>query len=481
MGCGLNNKRAHQKQKRKSVILYSGQFIRDLKENIFSTYSIKYEIGSGSFGRVVAAVHNLTNESRAIKIINKYSIRDEEMRSKIMNEVDIMKRLDHPNIVKLYEFHEDEFNLYLIMDLCTGGELLESILTNKCFSEYQAADYMKQLISTVVYMHSLHIVHRDLKPENMLIENAKSSNIKLIDFGASIYYASKKPMTLRVGTVSYIAPEVINQKYTEKCDIWSCGVIMYLLLTGMLPFKHKDRMKTIELIKSGNYLLKGDIFESISDKAKDLIRKMLEVNPEKRLTALQVYNHPWFQITLGPQIQQCYLDSVSINLKTFHETSKLQRAVIRFIVSQLLTSTEKNELTNIFKEFDKSGLGKIGATELEIYWKKIFSQEINQDDIGKILQRIDTDRSGYIDYSEFLAAAMDRKKLLSSERLDAAFIAFDNDKNGKISALELKEMLDNNQDLEIDEYTNLIKEVDQNGDGCVDLTEFKIMMLSLLN
>ena len=219
MGCGVNSKQSNRSKPKKSVMLFPGQFVKNLRESIFDVYTIKSEIGSGSYGRVVSAIHNSSNESRAIKIINKFSIRSEEMRSKIMNEVELMKRLDHPNIVKLYEFHEDEFNLYLIMDLCTGGELFESILKNKCLNENQAMDYMKQLISAIVYLHSIKIVHRDIKPENLLIENSRSTTIKLIDFGVSTYFYPSKTMNMRIGTLNYIAPEVIKKKYSEKCDV----------------------------------------------------------------------------------------------------------------------------------------------------------------------------------------------------------------------------------------------------------------------
>ena len=244
---------------KKSIPLYPGQFVKNLPESIYSLYTIKSEIGSGSYGRVVSAIHNTTNELRAIKIINKFAIKNEEVRSKIMNEVDILKRLDHPNIVKIYEFHEDEFNLYLIMDLYTGGEVLEAILKNRSLKESQAADFMKQILSSIVYLHNLHIVHRDLKLENMLIEHSRSSNIKIIDFGTATYFTKGKSLNYRIGTINYIAPEVLKQKYTEKCDIWSCGVILYVLLAGKLPFFSKVKSETLKLIKSGQYSLKGGV------------------------------------------------------------------------------------------------------------------------------------------------------------------------------------------------------------------------------
>lgn len=482
MGCGTVKKNAViNPLGKKSVILFPGQFVKNLKQNIYAIYTIKSELGSGSYGRVVSAIHNVTRESRAIKIINKMSIQSEEIRSKIMNEVEILKTLDHPQIVKLYEFHEDQFNLYLVMDLCTGGELLDSIIKNGCLDEIHAANYMKQLLSAVAYLHSLHIVHRDLKLENLLIEQTRSDNIKIIDFGASTFITPGKPLDYRIGTINYIAPEVLKKSYTEKCDIWSCGVILYVLVSGKLPFTHKEKSETIKLIQQGEYSLNGGVWEVVSSEAKDFISKMLEVKPNKRLSAIQALNHPWMLNSSAPTIQPNLLERVSNNLKSFNETSKLQRAVIRFIASQLLSASERNELSAIFQSLDSESAGKINKVELINYWTKIFSDPLSEAEADLIMNRIDTDKNGYIEYSEFLVAAMDRKKLLSVEHLEAVFKEFDKDKNGKISAIELKSMLDHHQNLDVSVYAGLIKEVDMNGDGHVDYREFRDMMISLLN
>lgn len=482
MGCGTTRSTAgtHGKTKR-SVMLFPGQFVKNLKESIYSLYTIRSEIGAGSYGRVVSAIHNITHQTRAIKIISKLAIQNTELRSKVINEVEILRSLDHPNIIKIYEFHEDEFNLYLIMDLCTGRELLETILRNGSFDEEQAKTYMKQILSALIYLHSLKVVHRDLKLENMLIEHTRSTNIKIIDFGTATYFNPKRFMTYRIGTMNYIAPEVLKKSYKEKCDVWSCGVILYVLLSGNLPFASDEKTETMKLIQSGDYSLEGGVWDLVSDLAKDLIKKMIDVNQNTRLSAAQAYNHPWFTASNPPDIKSNLLEVACTNLRNFHETSKLQRAVIRFIASQLLTPNEKNELDIVFKSIDSKATGKITRDDLKIFWKKYLSEDLSDDEIRKIMGRVDTDKNGCIEYSEFLVAAMDKRKLLSSENLEAVFNAFDGDKNGRISAQELKKMLDYTQDLDISVYANLIQEVDLNNDGYVDFKEFKHMMSSLFN
>ena len=479
MGCGIIQKKVTRTQ-RASVILFPGQFVQNLPESIYTYYEIKDSLGSGSYGTVVSAMQKSTRELRAIKIINKFKLQSEESRNKVINEVIILRKLDHPHIVKIYEFYEDEFNLYVVMELCKGGELLDTIIKNGCMSEADASMFMKQILSAVFYMHSQNIVHRDLKLENMLLDCQSIKNIKIVDFGTACELQPGKKLTQMIGTINYIAPEIFKKSYTEKCDMWSCGVIMYILLTGKLPFSAKTKKQTINLIIKGEFNMTCGEWNGISSDAKELIKKFLELNYNKRISAQDSYNMPWVQSSGVPEVNQSLIQQVINNLTTFGDTSKFQRAVIRFIVSQLLSQSERNELDSIFKTFDSSGDGKINEKEFIVYCKKIFGSTLTEAEIKSIMTRVDTDKSGYIDYSEFLAAAMDRKKLLSMERLEKAFEAFDKDKNGKISAQELKLMLESTTKFDLDAYKRLISEVDQNGDELVDFKEFKDMMIGLV-
>lgn len=476
MGCGSFKKYERTPNQRISVVLFPGQFVKNLEESIYALYDFREELGVGSYGRVVSAVHKKTRDRRAIKIINKLAIQSDEIRKKIMSEVEIQRRLDHPNIVRIFEFHEDEFNLYLVMELCTGGELLDSIARIGCLSEGQTASYMKQLLSALVYMHSLNIVHRDLKLENMLIEKPNSNILKIADFGIATELKPNRTLTMTIGTINYIAPEVINRKYDSQCDLWSCGVIMYILLSGTLPFNGGSKKKSMSRIQKGKYSLAGNRWDLVSDEAKFLISKLLELNPKIRFNAKTAFEYNWIQEAKSPKIRPSLLQTTANNLKNFMETHKFQRAVIRYITSQLLSQVEKNDFILIFRTLDKAGNGKLTEKELIPYCKKIFGDSFSDTEIHQIMARVDTDNSGYIDYSEFIAAAMDKKKLLSEEKLEAAFKAFDTDHNGKITAQELKYFLESNVKIDISAYNKLIQQVDKNGDGAIDFDEFKEMM-----
>ena len=464
---------------RNSIILFPGQFVQNLPDSIYTYYEIKESLGSGSFGTVVSAVHKETHVARAIKIINKYKLHSEDSRTKVINEVMILRRLDHPHIVKIFEFYEDEFNLYVVMELCKGGELLDTIIKKGSMSEADASHFMQQIFSAVYYMHSSGIVHRDLKLENMLLDNKLSRNIKIVDFGTACELPRHKKLTQTVGTLNYIAPDIFKKRYNEKCDMWSCGVILYILLTGKLPFAGKDKKQTIASISKGNYSLELPIWDHISKEAKSLVVRLLELNANKRISAENAIKDPWVSRKNENEVNQELVQNVIQNLSSFKETSKFQRAVIRYIVAQLLTQGDKNELMGIFKTFDSSGDGKINQMEFVDCCKQVFGNQLSHDEIVAIMERVDTDKSGFVDYSEFLAAAMDRSKLLSIERLRSAFEAFDKDKNGKISAQELKSMLENGDKLEMEVYNKIIHEVDQNSDNLIDFREFLDMMNKL--
>nr|XP_027202838.1 LOW QUALITY PROTEIN: calcium-dependent protein kinase 2-like [Dermatophagoides pteronyssinus] len=180
------------------------------------------------------------------------------------------------------------------MELCSGGELFERIVTNGKLSESYTCIIMRQILSAVAYCHKLNIMHRDIKPENILFaDKSISSPIKMIDWGFAAQCLSNHIFTSIVGTPYYVAPEVLSGKYTKICDIWSCGVVMFILLSGSPPFHGKSNKETLEKVRKGEYTMNASVWKNISSAAKDLIRRMLEYNPERRITAEEALKHPW--------------------------------------------------------------------------------------------------------------------------------------------------------------------------------------------
>jgi calcium-dependent protein kinase len=221
-------------------------FVGSHRENIKKYYTFIKELGHGSYSHVYRCQSNATGNVYAVKQFDKKYIKDEKM---IKTEIKLLKAMDHPNIIKLYDTYEDKDYLYLLMEECNGGELFHRLAENaknhKMYTEKDAASIMKQILQAVNYLHSHGVCHRDLKPENILFSSMEAkSQLKVIDFGLSkVLNEIDEVMKGEVGTLYYMAPEVIEGKYNEKCDVWSCGVILYIILTGHPPFFFKKRRK----------------------------------------------------------------------------------------------------------------------------------------------------------------------------------------------------------------------------------------------
>lgn len=229
-------------------------FVFDRANKLRDVYKIGNKIGEGAFSSVRRIKHRETQDKRAVKTIHKKKLRNESEREMVFTEVSILSKLDHPNILKIHEFYQDEKNYYIITEFCSGGELFEKIISEGTLSEGIAASYMRQLLSVMVYLHDRHIAHRDIKPENLVLSSDSSESIlKVIDFGTAYNFTPGVKMHSRFGTPYYIAPEVLNQNYDEKCDIWSAGVNMYILLSGLPPFGGNTDHEILNKVKHGRY------------------------------------------------------------------------------------------------------------------------------------------------------------------------------------------------------------------------------------
>jgi len=262
---------------------------------IETIWNIKEKLGQGTFGTVRRVIRKNDKKIAAVKIIKKKSLSKQELQT-LDREKHILKKADHPNCVKLFDIFETKHHLYLVMELCEGGELFDAICNDGTFNESRAADIVKQITDALAYLHDNNIVHRDLKPENLLFATKEQKIIKLMDFGlAKALDQGDEVLKTRCGTLHYVAPEVLEkvQYYTNKCDFWSLGVVLYVLLCGYLPFYHEERSITVKLIRSGEVLFDEEEWGDISEDAKDLIRKLLEKDPKTRYNAEQITNHPF--------------------------------------------------------------------------------------------------------------------------------------------------------------------------------------------
>ena len=216
-----------------NLILQKSNFISSKTTPISKEYIMGKTLGKGAFGTVRLCVHKATKQTRACKILKKAN---QDMQA-LYEEVEILSKLSHPNIMQIYEVYNDKTNFYIVSEFCQGGELFDATSKKGSFSENEAARIMKQVLSAICYSHQNNIVHRDLKPENILLDDKGSDlTIKIIDWGCAKSFKKNEKMTNADGTPYYIAPEVLEGNYDEKCDVWSCGVILYIMLCGYPPF-----------------------------------------------------------------------------------------------------------------------------------------------------------------------------------------------------------------------------------------------------
>ena len=381
--------------------------------------------------------------------------------------------------MQIYEFYDDNTNFYIVSELCKGGELFDMISEKGCFSEQEAGPIMKQLLSAITYCHQNHIVHRDLKPENILLEDKKDSEItiKLIDWGGARYFSKNKKMTKINGTPYYIAPEVLNEVYDEKCDIWSAGVIFYILLCGYPPFNGETDKEIMKAVKKGEFDFPPEEWDVVSKDAKNLIKKMLTYDPKKRPSALEVLQDNWFNINKSKTKANVQLAKSSLeNMKKFKRNKQFEQATISFIVNQCITKEERAELRKQFEEWDKNGDGVLSKEEILEGYRNTYGT-VDPDEVDNMIKSVDLDGNGVIDYNEILNCTLNRDKIISKKNLEFAFKAFDKDGSGAISIDEIMLIFKKtSNDVDKAVFEKMIKDADENGDGEIEFDEFRTIM-----
>ena len=447
------------------------EFVGKAEGNLTDKYEVVREIGSGGFSRCLLVKNKITKASYACKELQKKSLSDYEG---LMREVNLMIKLDHPNIIKLYEYYENDKSIYLIMELCTGGELFDRIVENTengtQYTEKQAASLFRQMMDAINYCHKNGIVHRDLKPENLLFLNkTENSPIKVIDFGMSKRFDSKHFMSEKVGTAYYISPEVLQGKYDEKCDIWSAGVILYIIICGYPCFNGEDDDEIFAAIQKGKIAFPSPEWDDISDDVKKLIKKMC-CSPEKRLTAEQVLNETWVKDN-APNSNKTLLPMKPDGFKTYANSNKLRKAVLTYIASRL-SEQEIKKIKEVFESIDVDNDGKLSLEEMKkaVALTGDMKIEFNEE----IFKSIDTDNSGCIEYTEFISACIEKNLYLNEEKLKDAFKLFDADNSGKISRAEIEKVLHSSKHSK--EVDAIMDKHDTNKDGEIDFNEFLSMM-----
>jgi len=461
------------------------------KSNPDADYKKLNFLGEGSFASVYRVQNRYTDAICAMKIINKNyscSVSDEK---EILNEINILRTMDHPGILKIFEFYSNQQSYSIVTELCPGGELFQQIIDKGPFTEKYSAYVMYQIFSAVNYCHKMHIVHRDLKPENILIVNKDKDGfptIKICDFGTSKIFEKGAVQRKLVGSSYYIAPEVLKKHYNEKCDIWSCGVILYILLSARPPFGGQDDNDIMERVATGVYDLESPPFDKVSASALDLIRKLLTMDVNERITAEQALNHPWFKENKSQEYYNKIKDNDTMkelieNLKKYKRTSIIQETALAYLVHHFPQVKDVINSCKLFNQMDKSGDGKITKAELLKGLSERYKSKTLEQDVEEIYKNLDMDNNGYIGYEEFVRAAVNKEYFVKDNVLRFAFRYFDKDDSGEITFDEIENLFTQSipDKTKVHEtLKKIIQEVDKNNDDKITFEEFSIVMKKMI-
>ena len=676
----------------KTLPINTQNIIRKHSGNPLDNYDIIKKLGKGTFGTVYKVIHKTTGCIRAMKVIPKNNMKYGFTDDDIIQEINIMKTLEHPHIIKLFEFYIFKENYYLINEFCTEGDLSDKLYKLKVFPEFFVKILMIQIFNAVKYLNEKNIIHGDLKLENIMIDsyldngdiipvtnknnfitslledekeikeylnhqalkrsstfhhankkklNNKKANknninkniinknentddvfklleqrmkrgktcydlskfkkvknirmnniklykndndinedisemskwnrynsvvvsgednfifnkpngmqindsnynydsnnkiniitadkqknnqkiyennfdinelkeskeeinneqsvstprtniinlnsmkiknfeLKLIDFGcAKIFSKHKKNFEDTIGTLIYCSPEVLKNNYNKKCDIWSCGVLMYVLLSGHFPFFGKTQKEIKKNILSGKFTFNEKYFSHISDKAKDLISKCLIYNKNKRISIEEVLKHEFFADDLNPNnIFEDKVDTKNalISIKNYSTQPKIYQTVLAYLSHNFADKGQLNKLKKIFYKIDLNLDGKLSREELTTAFKEA-GMEMPKEELNKVMESIDFDGNGYIEYEEFIRVTLPKEQLFTDANLKTAFDMFDLDKNGTISLTEFKEILGLGKNKDINVNNELLKEIPIKGNEEINFEQFKKILL----
>ncbi|ETW08429.1 serine/threonine protein kinase, variant [Aphanomyces invadans] len=445
-------------------------FLRNLSQHhqgvdVFAYYKVIRELGTGAFG-VVNLVQNIaTGDQYAMKEI---TIGPNAKLSVLRNEINLWRGLQHPNIVRLVETYESATHIHMIMELCTGGHMLNAVKTRKqAFPEDQAKEIVRKLSSSIYYLHLKNICHRDIKLENILYETDQDgSDVKLCDFGASTLFRNGVLMQTVLGSVVYMAPEFLEGQYTQACDMWSLGVVMYMLLSNSMPFHGNTEEELIESIFAAKVSFEDEVWKDVSLEAKSLIKKLLNPTVAERYSSLQVLRHPWIASAKTNNLPTQDIDRIITQLSEYASFSRMKRAALLAVAF----CSPSIDTTAIRKAFDQLNVLHNGVLTLLDLEQASLTDQYPTVDFQKIFQSLDIENSNQVNFLEFVSATM-TVNLQSEKVLRKAYGLFSPDETkGGITEASLGRVL--GCDFDEASVKEMIRTADVNKDGAVNYNEF---------
>jgi len=491
--------------------------------NPWTTYVELSDIGEGAYGVVKkVCLKNDPDTIRAMKVIPKENIIEKEDGTKLVDEIEILKNLEHPNIMKIYECFNDKDNVYIISEFCDQGDLLGKMDKLGTLNQIVVKQLMDQILNAIAYLHTNRIFHGDIKLENVMlyktsmresrrfsrinkdlnknkqlekdieksfskkftskrsfnyIEDMNDYEVKLIDFGCSKYLVKKKDNKLSgiVGTSIYCSPEVIDDLYDEKSDEWSCGVLMYILICGEPPFQGETEEEIFANVKKGKYSFHQKEFRDVSESCIDLIKQLLEPDKNQRITASEALKHAFFKENYDPNLtfyknmdKKNYLNKL-LEIKKL--PSKFHELIEAYLCFNFIKKDEEKKLTQVFRYLDRRGKNRLSFYD----FSKTFKENginVSKKQIQNMIDIIDSDGNNTIEYQEFLRAMCDKDTLYNDKNLESVFNSIDISQKGYINVDDIKKFIFKNKDVADITFCNYLKQIGMDLSSKLELDQF---------
>ena len=452
-------------------------------QDIYKVYHFdKKEIGSGHYGVVrKAALKLYPDQVYAVKSVKKEKLKGDIDLFK--NELELLRFSDHPNIIQFYEIYQDNKYFHFVMEMCEGGDITTRLEKNNSpFSEETSKRIIFQILLAVNHLHSCNIVHRDIKLDNFLFKSHDiNSEVKLTDFGLSKRVVPGSKLQSLLGTPFYVAPEILEKKgYTEKCDIWSIGVCLYLTLSKSFPFKGVTTSDLFSSIRTGEYSLsEHEGLRKLSHNGRSLLKSLLEKNPQKRFSASEALRHVWFDqlnIENNERGKAVMSRKILSNLRSFQSESKFTKEVIRLLVINHPDHPEVEKLKEVFFYLDILNSGVLTQMEIHKAYTDL-GEEISMKEVEEIVKSLELRTRNVVTFTDFITSTIQSTFYTNEISLEEVFKRFDIDQDHYINYEDIQDCFCRfGVELPRKEINQMIADFDENSDGKISKEEFMKMM-----
>ena len=373
----------------------------------------KRKLGFGHYGDVKKCIHKDTGVIRAVKIYNKERTGSLSLNhSWFFRQIEVLSKISHPCLVKIHEFFEDRDNFFLVMDYHRGGDLLQKLRSCRRLDCSTIVKIMRQILIGVSYLHNLKIVHRDLKPENILIwEKGEEVLIKITDFDTAGLLMENGKTSGTLGTAYYMAPELLEKEYDEKCDMWSVGIILYSLFTGHLPYTGMSDHQVLSNIQNVRIDFDSPELGRAPENAKNLLKRLLCKDPRKRISAREALAHPWIAE------EQREVGKTREVLEKVLRPDQRTPSLTEFILTHFLIPSDNYKLDLAFLDLDTDHNGILTLEEVSSFFRNFVTENEAREKATEFVEKIEAACEEFFTYEEFIGAAVDLRKILSEKRI----------------------------------------------------------------